>query len=404
MGIFDFLRPRAEGESTLTEPQEWLQAAFGRALSPEEALKVVACYACVRVISEQVATLPLNVYRKTDQGREKVEDDLYRLLNVEPNPYMTAYNFWRVMMVNLLLTGHAYAEIQRQRKDKAPVALWPIPSKYIDRRQKSSGEPEYLATVKKENSEETKTVRIAYGNMLELVGLSQNGQKAFRPLELLADCLGLSRQAEAFATEYYANGSHPSGIITYPGTLRGEKRDAFKQDLMATYSGLGKRHRVMLLEEGMNYVRLAAPMTDGQTAETRKSQVIEVARFFNVPPHKIMEMDRATWGNIEELNISWVNDTLLPHLINIRQAVSQSLLFSFQKKDGLYVEHDLNTMLRGRINDRYNAYALARQWGWMSANDVRRRENMTEIGNQGDIYLTPLNMAGADEQSGGIDA
>lgn len=401
MSIFDIFRPKAEAESTLTEPQEWLESNFGQSLSPEEALKVVACYACVRVISEQVAALPLNVYRKTEAGREKLESDLYRLLNVEPNPFMTAYNFWRVMMVNLLLTGHAYAEIRRRRSDKAPIELWPIPSKYVERRQKKTGEPVYIVRVQEGDTGAVREVKIAYGNMLELVGLSQDGHTAFKPLVLLAGCLGLSNQADAYAREYYENGSHPSGIITYPGVLRGEKRDEFKKDLKDKYSGLGKRHRVMLLEEGMNYIRLAAPMTDGQTAETRKTQVIEVARFFNVPPHKIMEMDRATWGNIEELNISWINDTLLPHLVNVRQAVMQSLLFSFEKKEGMYVEHDLNTLLRGRIGDRYQAYALARQWGWMSVNDVRRRENMTEIGTQGDLYLTPLNMSSADEQNGG---
>lgn len=386
----DLFKPR---NSTLSAPQEWLLQSFGKAVSPEEAMRVVACYACVRVISEQIATLPLRVYQKTDEGRVRLEDALYRLLNAEPNPYMTAYNMWRVLMVNLLLTGHAYCEVERAPRTAEPIALWPIPSKYVEKRRRASGEPVYIARVPEPDGG-LRTVQIAHANMLELLGLSPDGLAAYRPLELLAESLGLAKQAAAYSQEYYANGSHPSGIITYPGTLRGEKREDFREELRKTYSGLGKRHRVMLLEEGMTYLRISAPMTDGQTVETRDAQVVEIARFFNVPPHKIMDMSRATWGNIEELNLSWINDTLMPYLVNIQQAVGQTLLFAHQRREGVYVEYDINALLRGRIGDRYAAYAQGRQWGFLSTNEIRARENLPDIGPAGDVYLTPLNMTG----------
>ena len=395
MGFFDFLRPR---NSTLSVPQEWVRSTFGKETTPSEALKIVACYACVRVISEQIAVLPLNVYRKTDAGRVKLEDELHRLLNVEPNPYITAYTMWRVMMTNLLLTGYAYAEIERSPRTKEPIALWPIPTKYVTKRQRASGEPVYDVHVP-DPEKGTRTARIAHGDMLELMGLTIDGAEAYRPMKLLAESLGLAKQAEAYSKEYYENGSHPSGIITYPGVLRGEQREKFKDEVRGTYSGLGKRHRVMLLEEGMQYIRISAPMTDGQTVETRNAQVVEIARFFNVPPHKIMDLSRATWGNIEELNLSWINDTLQPYLTNIRQAVSQVLLFTAQKRDGVYVEHDLNGLLRGRFNDRYDAYSKARSGGWLSVNEIRAKENMDSIGPQGDVYLEPLYM----QEAGGGD-
>ncbi|MBV1758128.1 MAG: phage portal protein, partial [Dethiosulfatibacter sp.] len=190
--------------------------------------------------------------------------------------------------------------------------------------------------------------------------------------------------------------------ITYPGALRGEKQDEFKRQVKSAYGGLGKHHRVMLMEDGMKFERIAAPPNEGQMFESRKFQVIEIARFFNVPPHKIMEMDRATYNNIEEMNIQFVNDSLMPHCRSIEQSSNQTLIFDFEKeKDGLYVEFNLNSLLKGRLEDRFNSYAKARQWGWLNVNEIRKMENMPDIGERGEVYMEPLNMRGAGE--GGND-
>lgn len=381
----------------MSAPEKWLVEMFGGDkgnITQETALEVTACYACVKLLAEQIAIIPVNVYQdEKNQGRLKRKDHaVHRLLNIEPNPYMTAYNFWMALMVQKLLTGFGYAEVERDRKTKEPIALWPVPTKYVTKKKNSRGEPVYEIKI---NSDKAKT--IAYGNMIEIQGMTPDGYSVYEPIQLLKNALGLSRSAELFSKEYFEEGTHPSGVITYPGALRGEKQEEFKKQIKQAYGGLGKHHRVMLMEDGMKFERIAAPPNEGQMFESRKFQVIEIARFFNVPPHKIMELDRATWGNMEESNIQFINDSLLPHLINNQQSIYQTLLFDFEKREGLYVEYDLNNLLRGRLQDRFNSYALARQWGWLNVNEIRAKENMPDIGPQGDVYIEPMNMREAGE-------
>lgn len=396
MNIIQKIKNSLYPESSLSTPEKWVAEMFGSGskITQDTALEVTACYACVRVLSEQIAIIPLNVYKNDkEKGRIKMPDlNLHKILNLEPNPYMTAYNFWRAIMFNYLLTGFGYAEIERDPKTREPKALWPIPTSRVKKGINKKGEPVYEVTVDDQNGGKSKR-KIAYSNMLEIQGLTPDGYSVYEPLELLKNALGLSRSAELYSKEFFEEGTHPSGVIEYNNTLRGEKLESFKKSVKDAYSGLGKHHRVMLLEDGMKFNRITAPPNEGQMFESRKFQVIEVARFFNVPPHKIMELDRATYNNIEEINIQWVGDSLLPILTNIKQAVYQSMLFNFQKEDEhLYVEHDLNNLLRGRMEDRYNAYKSGRQWGWLSVNEIRKAENMNDIGPQGDLYIVPLNM------------
>ena len=392
MTIRDKIKNAFYPESAMSAPEKWLVEMFGGdkgGITQETALEVTACYACVKLLAEQISIIPVNLYEdKKEQGRVKRKDHaVHRLLNIEPNPYMTAYNFWMALMVQKLLTGFGYAEVERDRKTKEPIALWPVPTKYVTKKKNSRGEPVYEIKI---NSEKAKT--IAYGNMIEIQGMTPDGYSVYEPIQLLKNALGLSRSAELYSKEYFEEGTHPSGVITYPGALRAEKQDEFRKQIKQTYGGLGKHHRVMLMEDGMKFERIAAPPNEGQMFESRKFQVIEIARFFNVPPHKIMELDRATWGNMEESNIQFINDSLLPHLVNNQQAIYQTLLFDFEKKEGLYVEYDLNNLLRGRLQDRFDSYAKARQWGWLNVNEIRAKENMPDIGPQGDVYIEPLNM------------
>ena len=388
------------GESTLSTPEQWLAdlVGDGTEINQDKALEVMACYSCVRLLSNQVATLPFNLYQNVEgAGRIKNKDhQLYRILNIEPNPYMTSYQFWNAIMVNLLLTGFGFAEVERDRRTKEVKALWPIPTKYVKKSKNKKGEPQYEIKL---SLEETRIV--PFGNMLEIQGLSFDGYGVYEPIQLLKRSLGLARSAEEYSKEYFEEGTHPSGVITYPNALKPDRRDEFKQQIKAAYSGLGKHHRVMLMEDGMQFQKISAPPNEGQMYESRQFQVIEICRFFNVPPHKVMDLSRATWNNIEEMNISFVNDSLLPHCRNIEQAVYQTLLFEFEKAEGYYAEFDLNALLRGRLTDRFNAYATARQWGWLSVNEIRARENLSDIGPNGDLYIEPMNMRLAGEGGNG---
>lgn len=380
--------------STLTVPEEWLIGALGGRKSKsgifvnqKNAMKVTAAYACVNVISATIACMPLCVY-ETDKngGRMKCRDHpVSRLLSVEWNEWLTAFRGWRIVMVNALLTSAGYIEIVR--KSGRPVALYPMPTKFVTKRiNKRTLEPEYIVTVEGENR------TIKGNNMIEIPGLAADGYTAFEPIELLREALGLSLAAEEYGAEYYSEGTHPNGVITYPGGFRKANDETFRKEIREGYTGLGKKQRLMILEEGLKFERIAVQPAEGQMIESRKFQVTEIARFFNVPPHKIMDLERATWNNIEEMNISYVADTILPWARNIEQAVMQALLSFTEDKDaGRYAEFDMNMLLRGRLGDRYAAYQKGVMYGWLSPNEVRAKENMSAVPG-GDKHYIPQNM------------
>jgi phage portal protein BeeE len=162
------------------------------------------------------------------------------------------------------------------------------------------------------------------------------------------------------------------------------------------HSGLEQAHRVLVLEEGMKFNKLMIPPDDAQWLETRKFQVNEVARIYRIPPHKLGDLERATFSNIEEQSIEFVTDTLTPWLVRWEQAIARDLLDADDRRQ-FFAEFKLEGLLRGKTSERFAAYSTARQWGWMSANDVLALENRNPIGPAGDIYLSPMNMLSAEQ-------
>lgn len=395
MGIFS-KRDKKFSNKNMTV-QEWLERYSSEAvtvINKDTALKVAAAYNAVNVISSQIAMLPIPIYKTTsNKGREKIRDHaIYKLLNVAFNEFTTAYDGWKIFMANCLTSEAGYIYIKR--KNGIPVALYPINS---DRVTKSINlktyEPKY--TINWGKGEPLTNVK--YTDMIEVKGLCYGINDSTDPMDILKNVLGLTLAAEDYSVEYFKNGIHPSGVFEMPGSLSEEQAKRFKEDLQEKYSGLGKRHKALLLEDGMKFNRISAPPQEGQTIESRKFQILEIARFFNIPPNKLMEFERATWNNLEEMNISFVNDTLMPWITSIEQQINMQLLMPSELEQGYYAEFNINGLLRGKLSERYNSYAQARQWGWLSVNEIREKENMSNIGPQGDIYLSPSNMVNSDE-------
>jgi HK97 family phage portal protein len=266
-----------------------------------------------------------------------------------------------------------------------------MPTKYVTKRiNRRTLEPEYIVTIEGEPR------RIRGNCMLEIPGLAGDGFVAYEPLELLREALGLSLAAEQYGAEFFSQAAHPNAVITYPGSLKKAQDEKFRTDLREGYIGLGKKHRLMILEEGLKYEKIASNPAEGQMTESRKFQATEMARFFNVPPHKIMDLDRATWNNIEEMNTSFLTDTMLPWYRNIEQAVMQGMIFSSDRKAGVYAEFDMNMFMRGKIADRYAAYQKSVMYGWLSPNEVREKENLSHFPGGDDHYI-PTNLAKIEE-------
>lgn len=403
MGIFNKKNEIKNETSSIDKSIQKLMNYFrGQELiiDKDTAFKVAAAYQAVNVISSQIALLPCPVYKIEKNGTKEKDktNNLYKLLNIQFNEYTTAYKGWQIFMANCLLSSAGYIYIER--KNGIPVALYPINSYRVTKSiNEKTLKPKYTITFPNDNS-----VVVKYTDMIEVQGLTDDIHDPKDPIELLKNVLAISMQAEAFGKEYFENGIHPTGIFSMDGHLETERAKEFKEEVKNLYSGLGKRHKAMLLEDGLKFNKITVNPEEGQMSETRNFQVLEIARFFNIPPTKLFQLDRATWSNLEELNIQFVQETLAPWIVAIQQTLNMQLLME-EQKDKYFIEFNLGGLLRGKMADRYESYAKGRQWGFLSVNEIRELENMSNIGEQGNIYLTPVNMTDSKQikENGGSE-
>lgn len=386
-----------EKRSTLKNPADWLvkaligqkESASGVNVTEKNAMKYSAVFACVRILAETVGSLPLKVYERDGRSKYPATDHyLYSKLHKQPNDHMTSIVFREVMMTHLGLWGNAYAEIERRggRVHK----LWPIPPNRVEPFvYERTGNKWYNIELP---DEENRVV--SDEDMLHIVGLSLNGLKGLSPVGMAKESIGLGLAAEEFGARFFSQGTNIGGVVSHPETLSEKAFQTLRGDLQEKYEGLGKSHRLMLLEEGMQYESVGIPPDDAQFLESREFQLREIARIYRIPPHMIADLENATFSNIEHQSIDFVVHTIRPWLVRWEQAINTSL-FGKSDRDQHFTEFIVDGLLRGDTETRFDAYAIARQWGWMSANDVRELENMNPI-DGGDSYLVPMNMIPAN--------
>ena len=387
-----------------SNPNKWLVEALGGAetksgiqIDEPSSMKFAAVHACVRVIAEAVASLPLPVYRRLDpRGKERIPGDpLYRLLHDQPNPEITSFRFRETMMAHVLLWGNAYAEIEYDRSMR-PIALWPLlPDRtWVERKDK------VLRYKTRVNGQE---FVLQAGQVLHIPGLSFDGIRGFSPISLHKEAIALGLAAEQTGALMYGRGANAAGIIQIDKKFaRPEDRDDFARQFERAYTGLENAQRQIILEQGMKWQQTQMPATDAQYIQSRTFQIREIARIFRVPPHMIAELEQATFSNIEHQSIDFVVHTLRPWLVRWEQSI-QTRLIPTARRSSIFAEFLVDGLLRGDLEARYKAYSVARNGGWMSANDIREAENMNPI-EGGEIYLIPLNMVPAADVANGTGA
>ena len=361
-------------------------SSAGKSVTAQTAIQLSTVYACVRVISETVASLPLGVYEATDDGNQKAaEHPLYRLLHDEPNTEMTSFVFREVMLTHLLLYGNSYSQIIRSGKNSI-VGLYPLLPDHMDVDRDSKGNLTYTYT-----TSDGKTVVIKPTDVLHIPGLGFDGVMGYSPIALEKSAIGLGIASEEYGSKFFSNGARPSGILTHPNTVKNPK--AIRESWNTAYGGSSNANRVAILEEGMTFTPLSIPNNEAQFLETRKFQVEEICRIFRVPPHLVGDLEHATFSNIEHQSIDFAVHTIRPWLVRIEQAMNRAL-FSDQEKGKFYVQFNIDGLMRGDYKSRMEGYAIARQNGWMSANDIRELENQNPIPAEegGDAYLVNGNM------------
>ncbi len=233
---------------------------------------------------------------------------------------------------------------------------------------------------------------------------SLDGYLGLSPIQTNPDSIGLAMAVDEHAGRVFANGTTLSGVIERPHEAKaiGDQKvvNAILDSFTSRHSGLRNSFSVAMLQEGMQYKQLAMNNEQAQLLESRKYGAIEICRLYKIPPHMIGELERATNNNIEHQGLQFVIYTLLPWVKRIEAAMMRDLLLPQERKD-LYIEFNLSGLLRADQKSRYESYALGRQWGWLSVNDIRRLENLPPIPG-GDIYLTPLNMVSTGKLPQGI--
>ena len=375
----------------------------GKPVNERTAMQTTAVYACVRILAEAVASLPLHVYEYQDDGGKKLvhEHPLYYLLHDEPNPEMTSFVFRETLMSHLLIWGNAYAQIIRDGAGRV-LGLYPLLPDKMEVQRDDRGNIYYVYS---RNSDENPMFK-EYGNIklkaedvLHIPGLGFDGLIGYSPIAMAKNAVGMTLACEEYGASFFANGANPGGVLEHPGVLKDPSK--VRESWNSVYRGVNNAHKIAVLEEGMKYQQIGIPPEEAQFLETRKFQINEIARLYRIPPHMVGDLDKSSFSNIEQQSLEFVKYTLDPWVIRWEQSLQRSLLLPGEKGK-YFIKLNVDGLLRGDYQSRMNGYAVGRQNGWFSANDIREMENMNPIPDEqgGNLYLingamTKLEDAGA---------
>lgn len=362
----------------------------GKPVNERTAMQTTAVYACVRILAEAVASLPLHVYEYQDDGGKKLVHDhpLYYLLHDEPNPEMTSFVFRETLMSHLLIWGNAYAQIIRNGAGRV-LGLYPLLPDKMEVQRDDRGNIYYVYS---RNSDENPTFK-EYGNIklkaedvLHIPGLGFDGLIGYSPIAMAKNAVGMTLACEEYGASFFANGANPGGVLEHPGVLKDPSK--VRESWNSVYRGVSNAHKIAVLEEGMKYQQIGIPPEEAQFLETRKFQINEIARLYRIPPHMVGDLDKSSFSNIEQQSLEFVKYTLDPWVIRWEQSLQRSLLLPGEKGK-YFIKLNVDGLLRGDYQSRMNGYAVGRQNGWFSANDIREMENMNPIPDEegGNLYL-----------------
>ena len=392
------LRGEQRSQQTIGHPRDpivasWFgggtQTAAGMVVTPETAMQLSAVYACVRILATALASLPVKPYReKADGGREAVKTHpLYNLLRWQPNGWLTSFEWREMLMGHVLLRGNAYS-YKEYRGDGALAALIPLHPDRTTPFWAPNGKVAYRYT----DRDGTQHVYLQE-EVLHIRGMSNDGLAGMSVIGNLRETIGLTLAAEQFGGRYFGNGTVVSGVLQTDEQLSDAAYERLKQDWANRHAGVYNAHRPAILEEGLKWQSLTVNPEDAQFLETRKFQVSEICRIFGVPPHMVADVSGSTsWGTgIEQQGIGFVVYALQPWLVRWEQAMKRDLLAG-KSSQHLYVEFNVDGLLRGDSKARADFYKALFGMGAISSNEIRAKENMNPVA-AGNRYYVPLNMA-----------
>jgi len=413
MGFFQRLRASVSGGAPRPNPDDerlWqgvqltsvVMSRAGSVVSPETILQLDAVSACLTALSGPISTLPLGVFEQEDDDeadeseephRVQVEDHpVARLFNRAPNARQTPQEFRADMVNQLAVYRNFLAEITQDRATGEITALDAIHWSRIVKVEKRGGKVFYTYNkLPPEVGQDTLSEDFAWH--IRMAPLTTDGLCGKPITQTSSEVFGRALAVKEYGNDWFRNSGQSGGIIKHPGNFKSkEDEDSFLFSWRRSSTGL-QRHKDRLLKFGLDYEALSVQNDQAQFIETDREAALAICRLWNMPPHRVGILDRATFSNIEQQGLDYVIYTLCPYLVAVEQAIWRDLILADDaEKQELCVEFNVASLLRGDIKARFQAYAAGRQWGWLSANDIRRLENQRSIGPEGDRYLEPVNM------------
>lgn len=368
-------------------------SSTGMRVTPESALSLPILQNCVTLLAEAVAQLPCEIFQRSDatQGTQRtpaINHPAYDVLRYQPNPFQTPYDRAELLQLAVGLRGNGYEFIER-REDGNIQALWPLST---DKVQVCKG-ADLLPYYRIGGASEALPMRMVH----HVRWVSHNGYVGLSPIELHAEAVGLADAVRRYTGKSFANGAAVSGVIERPKEsppIKDQKTiDGITDQWAAKHSGIDNAKKVALLQEGMTFKPISMSNVDAEIVSILKLSGADLARIYKIPLPMVNDLDKANYNTVEQLLIMFVVFGLLPWVKRHEQSMMRDFLLE-QDRRTHYIEFNLSGLLRGDQKTRYEAYAIGRQWGWLSVNDIRRLENMPPVPG-GDTYLQPLNMVDA---------
>jgi HK97 family phage portal protein len=383
------------GDLDINNPAHWdkvlgrvyFDAGAGVAVTPDAAMRASAVYACIRVLAFTLGQLPLVTYRRLARGKERAYDHpVYKLLHIQPNPEIDSFHWRATKMAHVCLYGNAYSEIEYNAAGQ-PIALWLIPAWRCQPMRVNTAREKNVLVYEVQLPDGGRKL-LLQRNVLHIKGLGTDGMLGLSVIQQGAQSIGVSLAAQDFAARFFGQGMNVGGVLEHPGALSDNAYKRLQTSFEEKYVGLNKAHRLMLLEEGLKFNKIGINPEEAQFLESRQFQIVDIARMFGVPPHKIAELTRATFSNIEHQAIEFVTDTMMPWFVNWEQQINIKLLGG---GDTYFAEFLVEGLLRGDSISRGQFYNQMFQMAALSPNDIRERENMNPV-EHGDVYFYPLNL------------
>lgn len=391
-----------EKESNVTTPSKWFvnwinggETSSGEVVNEETAMKMAAVYACIRLLSQSVAKLPLHVYN--NKGGKKIKDERHavtQLLETRPNPYMTPFDFKMTMEAHRQLYGNAYAEIQFGR-DGYPKGLWILNPELTEvvTDDKNHGRVWYTTVLP-----DGQTVKLKYENVLHIKNIGLTGLKGMSPIAVARETIGSQMASQKYVSKFYKNGTTAKGVLSVPGvTLKPEAKKIVREEWEKMNTGMTNANRIAILDSGITYQDLTMSQADAQFIETQKLNTTDIARIYNVPPHMIADLEHATFSNIEHQSISFVKNTLQPLLVSWEQALNFQLFTPTEQKN-YYCKYNVDSELRGDSKSRAEYYEIMERIGAYNIDEIRDKEDLPELEDGlGKKHLISLNYTFLDK-------